>query len=97
MSTQSDLNSVNPIEAVLQAIMRRLDNLDEKLQPLQPLHEKVAMLEESGNCDCFSKSPPWANFLSARSTGDSSIRRCNYHSVISSSVVYRFSEHQISN
>ncbi|KAG8081041.1 hypothetical protein GUJ93_ZPchr0007g5490 [Zizania palustris] len=49
MSTQSDLNSVNPIEAALQAIMRRLDNLDEKLQPLQPLQEKVAMLEESRN------------------------------------------------
>ncbi|KAG8084737.1 hypothetical protein GUJ93_ZPchr0010g9977 [Zizania palustris] len=48
MSMQSDLNSVNPIEAALQAIMRRLDNLDEKLQPLQPLQEKVAMLEESG-------------------------------------------------
>ncbi|KAG8052763.1 hypothetical protein GUJ93_ZPchr0001g30723 [Zizania palustris] len=48
MSTQSDLNSVNPIEAALQAILRRLDNLDEKLHPLQPLQEKVAMLEESG-------------------------------------------------
>ncbi|KAG8060376.1 hypothetical protein GUJ93_ZPchr0002g26719 [Zizania palustris] len=49
MSTQSDLNSINPIEAALQAIMRRMDNLDEKLQPLQPLQEKVAMLEESRN------------------------------------------------
>ncbi|KAG8067923.1 hypothetical protein GUJ93_ZPchr0007g5515 [Zizania palustris] len=96
MSTQSDLNSVNPIEAALQAILRRLDNLDEKLQPLQPLQEKVAMLEESGNCDCISKSPPWAHFLAARSTGDSNSRSCNDHSVISPSIVYRISEHQSS-
>ncbi|KAG8042973.1 hypothetical protein GUJ93_ZPchr2170g33354 [Zizania palustris] len=40
MSSQSDLNSGNPIENAMHAIMKRLDSLDEKLQPLQPLQEK---------------------------------------------------------
>ncbi|KAG8095650.1 hypothetical protein GUJ93_ZPchr0013g35820 [Zizania palustris] len=72
----------------MQAIMRHLDNLDEKLQPLQPLQEKVAMLEES-------QIAPWAHFLSARSTINNNISSCNDHNAISSSIVYRFSEHQI--
>ncbi|KAG8088475.1 hypothetical protein GUJ93_ZPchr0010g9643 [Zizania palustris] len=38
MSTQSDLNTGNPIEIVLQAIMKRLDNLDEKVQKLLRKH-----------------------------------------------------------
>ncbi|KAG8088471.1 hypothetical protein GUJ93_ZPchr0010g7482 [Zizania palustris] len=41
MSTQSDLNTSNPIEIVLQAIMKRLDSLDEKVQKLLSLQEKL--------------------------------------------------------
>ncbi|KAG8082877.1 hypothetical protein GUJ93_ZPchr0014g47364 [Zizania palustris] len=45
--------------------------------------------------DGLLKKPPLAHFLSAGSPIDSSIRSCNDHNAISSSVVYLFSEHQI--
>jgi hypothetical protein len=47
MSSQSDIRSGVVIEATLQVIMKCLDALEDKMQSLQPLQDKVDALEET--------------------------------------------------
>ncbi|KAG8048431.1 hypothetical protein GUJ93_ZPchr0009g991 [Zizania palustris] len=44
-ATMSGIGSRNALEETLQAILKLLDGIDEKMRPLQPLQKKVAALE----------------------------------------------------
>jgi hypothetical protein len=45
MSSQLAAGTTNIIEATLNAILRRLDTIEVKMEPLEPLQDQVAMLE----------------------------------------------------